>query len=389
MNLHEYQAKNLLRQFQVQVMSGTVVTTPGEALEAARTIGGKLWVIKAQIHAGGRGKAGGVKLAHSPEEAKDIAAKMLGSRLVTPQTSADGKLVRFVYVEAGCPIEKEYYVSLLVDRAHHCVSLIASTEGGVNIEETAHKNPGTICRIHIDILTGVLDYQIRDLAHQLTIPTTQIPELSKFIRNAYKLFMEKDLSLLEINPLVSTPHGDFIALDAKIVVDNNALYQHKDLKSLRDFDEEDPTEVEASQHNLNYVKLDGSIGCMVNGAGLAMATMDIIKLHGAEPANFLDVGGSATKERVIEAFKIIETDPNVKAILVNIFGGIVHCDMIAHGIIEAIQAISLKVPVVVRLEGTKADEGKKILEMSRLNIISAHGLEDAAQKVTNIVKGQA
>jgi succinyl-CoA synthetase beta subunit len=370
-------------------MSGMAVTTSTEALEAARSIGGNVWVIKAQIHAGGRGKAGGVKLVHSPEEAKEVASKMLGSRLVTPQTSAEGKLVRFAYVEAGCQAEKEYYLSFLIDRAHHGISIIASTEGGVNIEETAHTHPDAICKVQVDILIGVLGYQIRALAQHLKLHPDQLAEFTKLIHNTYKLFTEKDLSLLEINPLVSTTHGDLIALDAKMIIDNNALYRHRDLKILRDLDEEDPTEVQASQYDLNYIKLNGNIGCMVNGAGLAMATMDIIKLYGEEPANFLDVGGSATKERVIEAFKIIEMDPHVKAILVNIFGGIVKCDLIAQGILDAIQEIGLKVPVVVRLEGTHSEEGQKILKLSRLNIVTAHSLEDAAKKVTNITKGKA
>ncbi len=387
MNVHEYQAKQLLRKFHVPILPGSVALNAKEAMEAARDIPSNLWVIKAQVHAGGRGKGGGIKLAKSVEEVGDLTKNMIGMNLVTPQTSKEGKKVRFVYVESGCDIKTELYYSLLIDRETKRVTIVASSEGGMDIEEVAGKTPEKIFKITIDPVTGVCGHHIRYLNKALGIPKSASKLMGSFVENSYKAFVDCDASLLEINPLVITKQDDLYALDAKMSFDSNALFRHPDIKGYRDIDEEDPKEVEASEYDLNYISLDGNIGCMVNGAGLAMATMDIIKLHGGDPANFLDVGGSATKERVTEAFKIILADPNVKGILVNIFGGIMKCDVIAEGIIAAAKETKLSVPLVVRLQGTNVDKGKELLSKSGLKITTADGLDDAAKEIVSAVKG--
>ena len=398
MNIHEYQAKGLLAKFGVSVPRGAVAYTPEEASKAAKDLGGDIWVVKSQIHAGGRGAGhfvdnpdggGGVRLARSDEEIRAHAEAMLGQTLVTKQTGPVGKEVKRIYVEEGCDIARELYLSLLVDRETSRIVIVASTEGGMDIETVAEESPEKIAQVAIDPVTGIMPFHTREIAFGLGLEGSQIKSAAKFLNAMYKAFLELDASMVEINPLVVTGSGDVIALDAKMNFDDNALYRQAEVEALRDEDEEDPMELEASKHELNYIKLDGSIGCMVNGAGLAMATMDIVKLHGSAPANFLDVGGGATKERVTSAFKIILSDPNVEGILVNIFGGIMRCDVIAEGIVAAAREVSLHVPLVVRLEGTNVDLGKKILAESGLPIVSADDLGDAAEKIVNAVKEAA
>ena len=388
MNIHEYQAKAVLRAFGTPTPKGRAAFTVDEAVAAARELGGPVWVVKAQIHAGGRGKGGGVKVVRSIEDVRHEAARMLGMNLVTHQTGPAGRLVRRLYVEDGSDIARELYLSALVDRETSRIAFIASTEGGMDIEEVAKHTPEKIKTFHVDPAAGFSAHTARSIANTLNLTGDQAKQAGAVIESLYNAFVAKDMSLLEINPLVVTKSGQVICLDAKINFDDNALYRHKDVQAMRDTDEEDPTELEASKYDLNFIKLDGSIGCMVNGAGLAMATMDIIKLFGEEPANFLDVGGGASKEKVTAALKIILSDPNVKGILVNIFGGIMRCDIIANGIVEAAKEISLSVPVVVRLEGTNVEQGKEILAKSGLSIISASDLADAAQKIVAAVKGR-
>ena len=389
MNIHEYQAKQILSGFGVTVPKGGVAFSADEAVAQAEKLGGPVWVVKAQIHAGGRGKGGGVKVVKSLEDVRAEAERMLGMNLVTHQTGAEGKKVGRVYIEDGCDIARELYLSILVDRATARVSFIASTEGGMDIEEVAAKTPEKIITLAIDPATGICAHHGRHISYALGLEGEQVKQGVALMEKLYRAFVEKDMSLLEINPLVVTGKGDLICLDAKVNFDDNALYRQPDVVALRDLSEEDPAEIEASQFDLSYVKLDGAIGCMVNGAGLAMATMDIIKLYGAEPANFLDVGGGASKEKVTEAFKIILSDDNVKGILVNIFGGIMRCDIIAEGVIAAAAQLSLKVPLVVRLEGTNVALGKEIMEKSGLDIIAADSLDDAAEKIVAAVKDAA
>jgi len=386
MNIHEYQAKEILRKYGVAVLRGKVATTPEEAEAAARELGGGLCVVKAQIHAGGRGKAGGVKLAKDPQAVREYAAAMLGKKLVTHQTGPEGKEVQKVFIEQGCDIAKEYYLGMVIDRATFRVTMMASSEGGVEIEEVAARSPEKILRAAIDPAAGFADFQGRKLAYGLGLPKDSVNKAVSFMRALYRAFIESDASLVEINPLVLTKAGDLIALDAKMGFDDNALFRHPDVRAMRDVTEENPKEVEASKFDLSYIALDGNIGCMVNGAGLAMATMDIIKHYGAEPANFLDVGGGATTEKVTEAFKIILSDKNVKAVLVNIFGGIMRCDVVATGVVEAAKQVKLAVPLVVRLEGTNVELGKKILSESGLNIIAANDLADAAKKAVEATR---
>ena len=386
MNIHEYQAKALLKRFGVTVPRGGVAYTAEEAEGIARELGGPVWVVKAQIHAGGRGKAGGVKVVKSLEAVKEAAGKMLGMTLVTHQTGPAGKEVKRVYIEEGCDIKRELYLGMLVDRATGRVTLMASTEGGMEIEEVAARHPEKILKVAIDPATGIQAFHAREIAFGLGLDGKQIQVATKFILALAQAFTDLDASIVEINPLVVTGAGDIICLDAKLNFDDNALFRHKDIEELRDEDEEDPAELEAGKHGLNYVKLDGNIGCMVNGAGLAMATMDIIKLYGSSPANFLDVGGGATRERVTTAFKLILSDPHVEGILVNIFGGIMRCDVIAEGVVAAAREVSLHVPLVVRLEGTNVALGKKIMAESGLPILSADNLADAAQKIVQAVK---
>ena len=398
MNIHEYQAKELLRGYGVAVLEGHVAWTPEEAVQAASKLPGPVFVVKSQIHAGGRGAGhfkdnptgkGGVRLARSAEDVRAAADAMLGHTLITKQTGPAGRDVRRIYVEAGCDIARELYFSVLVDRAYSRVVLMASTEGGMEIEEVAEKHPEKIQRVHIDPATGYSSYHGRRLAYGLGLTGKQISVFGKFAEAMYKAFIALDCSTVEINPLVVTGAGDMVALDAKISFDDNALYRHPQIAALRDESEEDPKELEAAKFDLNYVALDGVIGCMVNGAGLAMATMDIIKLYGSSPANFLDVGGGATREKVTAAFKIILSDPNVEGILVNIFGGIMRCDVIAEGVVAAAREVSLNVPLVVRLEGTNVALGKEILAQSGLPIISADNLADAAEKIVHAVKEAA
>ena len=386
MNIHEYQAKGLLAKFGVGVLSGHVAYTADEAVDAAKKLGGSVWVVKAQIHAGGRGKGGGVKVVKSLDDVRETAKRMIGMNLVTHQTGPKGKLVKRIYVESGCDIRRELYLGMLVDRATSRITIMASTEGGVEIEEVAAKHPEKVLKVAVDPAAGIQPFHARKIAYGLGLEGNQIGSCVKFVTAMYKAFVELDCSIVEINPLVVTGAGDVIALDAKMNFDDNALFRHKDVEAMRDEDEEDPAELEAGKHNLNYIKLDGNIGCMVNGAGLAMATMDIIKLYGGAPANFLDVGGGATKERVTTAFKIILSDSNVEGILVNIFGGIMRCDVIAEGVVAAAREVSLHVPLVVRLEGTNVELGKKILSQSGLPILSADNLADAAEKVVKAVK---
>jgi succinyl-CoA synthetase beta subunit len=387
MNIHEYQAKSLLAKYGVAVPRGGVAFSPDEAVTVARQLGGPVWVVKAQIHAGGRGKGGGVKVVKSLDDVKEQSSKMLGMTLVTHQTGPEGKLVKRLYVEEGCDIKRELYLSFLVDRATSRITVMASTEGGMEIEEVAAKHPEKILKVAIDPASGMQPHHARTIAFGLCLEGKQVQSATKFMLAMYEAFTGLDASIVEINPLVVTGAGDMIALDAKMNFDDNALFRHKDVEDMRDPDEEDASELEAAKWSLNYVKLDGEIGCMVNGAGLAMATMDIIKLYGSEPANFLDVGGGATKERVTAAFKIILGDKNVKGILVNIFGGIMRCDIIAEGVVAAAREVKLGVPLVVRLEGTNVDLGKKIMAESGLPIISADNLADAAEKVVKAVKG--
>ena len=389
MDIHEYQAKAVLREFGVPVPRGVPAFTVEEAAKAAHQLGGPVWVVKAQIHAGGRGKAGGVKVVKSIDDVEKEAQRLLGSTLVTKQTGPAGRVVRRLYVEEGSAIDREYYLSLLVDRAVGRVSFVVSTEGGMDIEEVAHSNPEKIITFSVDPATGIMPHHGRTVAKTLNLKGEAAKQAVALTTKLYEAFIAKDMTMLEVNPLVQTKDGDLVCLDAKIGIDNNALYRHADLVSLRDLNEEDEKEIEASKHDLNYVALEGTIGCMVNGAGLAMATMDIIKLYGESPANFLDVGGGASKERVTAAFKIITSDPNVKGILVNIFGGIMFCDVIADGVVAAVKEVGLKVPLVVRLEGTNVDKGKEIINNSGLNVISADNLDDAAQKIVNAVRKAA
>jgi succinyl-CoA synthetase beta subunit len=387
MNIHEYQGKELLRGFGVAVLEGHIAWTPEEAEAAASKLPGPVYVVKSQIHAGGRGA--GRFLAKSPAEVKEAAAAMLGHTLITKQTGAVGRKVRRVYVEAGCDIKRELYLSLLVDRATSRITILASTEGGMEVEEVAEHNPEKIMRVAIDPASGLSSFHARRLAFGLGLEGKQVSIFGKFVAGMYKAFTALDCDTIEINPLVVTGSGEIVALDAKVSFDDNALFRHPELEKLRDETEEDPKELEAAKYSLNYVALDGTIGCMVNGAGLAMATMDIIKLYGSSPANFLDVGGGATKERVTAAFKIILSDPNVEGILVNIFGGIMRCDVIAEGVVAAAREVSLGVPLVVRLEGTNVALGKEIMAKSGLPIISADNLADAAAKVVQAVKEAA
>jgi succinyl-CoA synthetase beta subunit len=389
MNIHEYQAKGVLRDFGVPVPRGAPAFTVEDAVKAARQLGGPVWVVKAQIHAGGRGKAGGVKVVKSIDDVQREAARLLGSTLVTHQTGPKGKQVTRLYVEEGSAIDKEFYLSALVDRATAQVAFVVSTEGGMDIEEVAHKTPEKIMTFSIDPATGVMPHHGRRVAKALGLKGDLAKQAEGVVAKLYAAFVAKDMALLEVNPLVVTKSGQLICLDAKVGFDDNALYRHSDIVALRDVTEEDAKEIEASKYDLNYVALDGTIGCMVNGAGLAMATMDIIKLYGAAPANFLDVGGSATKDKVAAAFQIITSDPNVKGILVNIFGGIMRCDVIAEGVVAAVKDSGLKVPLVVRLEGTNVELGKKIIAESGLNVVSADDLDDAAQKIVKAVKGSA
>ncbi len=387
MNIHEYQAKKLLRDFQVPTLKGAIAKTPEEAVEVAKSLGGNIWVVKAQIHAGGRGKGGGVKVAKSLDEVRDYAKKIIGMQLVTHQTGPEGKKVNQVLIEQGCDIKKEYYLAAVVDRDTSKVAMMASREGGMDIEEVAHKTPEKIISVTIDAATGFQSYHARKLCYGIEMPQELHKKAFQFMKGLYECFVAKDCALAEINPLVETKAGDVLALDAKMNFDSNALYRHPDVVEMRDLTEENPEEIEARKFDLAFIKLDGQIGCLVNGAGLAMSTMDIIKLHGGSPANFLDVGGGANKEKVTNAFKIILKDPNVKAILVNIFGGIMKCDIIAEGVIAASKEVGLKVPLVVRLEGTNVEQGKKILKDSGLNIISATDLTDAAKKAVAAAKG--
>jgi len=385
-NIHEYQAKGLLKSYGAPVLGGSVAYTAAEAVDAAKELGGPVWVVKAQIHAGGRGKAGGVKVVKSLDDVKSVAGELLGKTLVTHQTGPEGKEVGRIYVEDGCAIKEEYYFSLLVDRATSKVSMIVSTEGGMDIEEVAEATPEKIVTIGIDADTGLQPFHCRQVAFGLGLSGAAAKSCQKLVASVYKAFTELDASLLEINPLVLTEADDMVVLDAKMSFDGNALFRHPNVLELRDESEEDAKEIEASKHDLNYISLDGNIGCMVNGAGLAMATMDIIKLKGGEPANFLDVGGGATRERVTEAFKIILSDDNVEGILVNIFGGIMRCDVIAEGVVAAAREVALSVPLVVRLEGTNVELGKKIMAESGLPIITGDDLNDAAEKVVKAVK---
>ncbi len=389
MNIHEYQAKSLMRKFGVAVPRGAVAYTAAEAVEAARSIGGSVWAVKAQIHAGGRGKAGAIKLTRSLEDVGAAASALLGHKLVTHQTGPQGKEVNRIYIEEGCDIARELYLGLLVDRASSRVLVMASTEGGTEIETVARETPEKIIRVTIDPATGLMPFHARRIAYGLGLGGEQVAPAIRFITAMYRAFVELDASIVEINPMVVTGAGEVIALDAKMNFDDNALFRHKEVGELRDESEEEPAELEAAKHGLNYIKLDGNIGCMVNGAGLAMATMDIIKLYGGSPANFLDVGGGATRERVTTAFKLILSDPNVEGILVNIFGGIMRCDVIAEGVVAAAKEISLGVPLVVRLEGTNVELGKKILRESGLPILSADNLADAAEKIVQAVKEAA
>jgi succinyl-CoA synthetase beta subunit len=389
MKIHEYQAKVVLREFGIPVPRGIPAFSVAEADAAAHQLGGPVWVVKAQIHAGGRGKAGGVKVVNSIEAVTREARRILGSPLVTHQTGPKGKVVNRLYIEDGSAIEKEFYVSALVDRVTSRVAFVASTEGGMDVEEVARERPEKIFTFSIDPATGVMPHHGRRLAQALQLTGSLAKQVEGLLAKLYAAFLAKDMSLLEVNPLVLTKSGELICLDAKIIFDDNALFRHADIVALRDITEEDEKEIEASKHDLNYVALDGTIGCMVNGAGLAMATMDIIKLYGESPANFLDVGGSATKDRVAAAFKIITSDPQVKGILVNIFGGIMRCDVIAEGVVAAVKQVGLRVPLVVRLEGTNVDRGKQIIATSNLNVTPANDLDDAAQKIVTAVRGAA
>ncbi len=397
MNIHEYQAKALLREFGAPVSRGVAIFKASDADLAADELGGPVWVVKSQIHAGGRGKGkfkeasagdkGGVRIAKSPAEVNQFVKQMLGATLVTEQTGPAGKQVNRLYIEEGSDIDKEFYLSILVDRETSEVSFVVSTEGGVNIEEVAHKTPEKIVTFSVDPATGIMSHHGRTVAKALGLSGDLAKQAEKLVSKLYAAFVAKDMAMLEINPLVVTKHGDLRVLDAKVSFDDNALYRHPEVVALRDETEEDAKEIEASKYDLNYITLDGTIGCMVNGAGLAMATMDIIKLYGMAPANFLDVGGGADKTKVTAAFKIITADPNVKGILINIFGGIMKCDIIAEGVVAAVKEVGLKVPLVVRLEGTNVEAGKKIIRDSGLNVLTGDNLDDAAQKIVKAVKG--
>jgi succinyl-CoA synthetase beta subunit len=387
MNIHEYQAKEVLRKFGVATLKGKLAHTPDEAVAAAKEIGGTVWVVKSQIHAGGRGKGGGVKVAKSIEEVAEFTRKMIGMTLVTHQTGPEGKVVQKVFIEQGCNIAKEYYVACLIDRATGRAAMMASSEGGMDIEEVAEHNPDAIKKVDIDPTVGLMPFQARELAFQIGMAPEIVNKAVKFFTGLYNAFIATDCSIAEINPLVVTKDNDVLCLDAKMNFDSNSLFRHPDIVEMRDLNEEEPSEIEASKYDLAFIKLDGNIGCLVNGAGLAMATLDIIKLHGSSPANFLDVGGGANKEKVTAAFKIILKDPNVKGILVNIFGGIMKCDIIADGVISASKELGLKVPLVVRLEGTNVELGKKMLRESGLNITPADDLTDAAKEIVAAVKG--
>ncbi|HEY3433182.1 MAG TPA: ADP-forming succinate--CoA ligase subunit beta [Rhodocyclaceae bacterium] len=386
MKIHEYQGKEILRKFGVATPRGIPAFSVEEAVEAAKQLGGPVWVVKAQIHAGGRGKGGGVKVAKSLDDVKTLAGQILGMQLKTHQTGPEGQKVRRLYIEDGADIQKEYYISLVTDRASQKVAFIASSEGGMDIEEVAHSTPEKIVKIFIDPLVGVTDAQAKDLAKGITLPEDSVPQFVDLCKKLYACYMETDASLVEINPLNRDSKGNIIALDAKFNFDSNALFRHPEIVAYRDLDEEDADEIEASKFDLAYISLDGNIGCLVNGAGLAMATMDTIKLFGAEPANFLDVGGGATTEKVTEAFKIMLKNPKVKGILVNIFGGIMKCDTIANGVVTAARETKLAVPLVVRMKGTNEDLGKQILKDSGLPIISADSMAEAAQKIVAAVK---
>lgn len=389
MKIHEYQAKQLLSKFGVPISHGKIAYTAQEAEEAAKELGGSVWAVKAQIHAGGRGKGGGVKIAKSLAEVKEHAENIIGMTLITPQTGAEGQEVRRVYIEKGCAIAKELYFSILLDRSTGRLTCVASEAGGMDIEEVAATTPEKIKKITLDSDLGFQDYQGRDLAFALNLEGKTALQVARLIKGVYETYCHYDASLVEINPLAITEDGNCIALDAKVDFDDNALYRHADIEELRDLNEEDPSEHEANKHDLSYIKLDGNIGCMVNGAGLAMATMDVIKLFGGEPANFLDVGGGAPRERVTTAFKLILSDPNVEGILVNIFGGIMRCDIIAEGVVAAAKEVGINVPLVVRLEGTNVDQGKEILKNSGLPILAADDLGDAANLIVKSVKEAA
>ncbi|MCT6923531.1 MULTISPECIES: ADP-forming succinate--CoA ligase subunit beta [Bacillales] len=385
MNIHEYQGKEILRKYGVAVPKGKVAFSPDEAVKVAKELGANVTVVKAQIHAGGRGKAGGVKIAKNLDEVRTYAKELLGKILVTHQTGPEGKEVKRLYIEEGSDIRKEYYLGLVLDRATSRVTLMGSEEGGMDIEEVAENTPEKIFKEVIDPVTGLTGFQARRMAFNMNIPAKLVNKAVKLMLGLYQAFVEKDASIVEINPLVVTGDDEVVALDAKFNFDANALYRHKDIVELRDFDEEDAKEIEASKYDLSYISLDGNIGCMVNGAGLAMATMDTISYYGGQPANFLDVGGGATAEKVTEAFKIILSDVNVKGIFVNIFGGIMKCDVIAEGVIEATKQVGLTIPLVVRLEGTNVELGKKLLNESGLNIVAADSMADGAQKIVGLV----
>lgn len=385
MNIHEYQGKEILRKYGVAVPNGKVAFSPDEAVKVAKELGSNVTVVKAQIHAGGRGKAGGVKIAKNLDEVRTYAKELIGKILVTHQTGPEGKEVKRLYIEEGSDIQKEYYLSLVLDRATSRVTMMGSEEGGMDIEEVAESHPEKIFKEVVDPVVGLTGFQARRMAFNMNIPANLIGKAVKLMLGLYQAFIDKDASIVEINPLVITGQGEVLALDAKFNFDANALYRHKDIVELRDFDEEDPKEIEASKYDLSYISLDGNIGCMVNGAGLAMATMDTISYYGGSPANFLDVGGGATAEKVTEAFKIILSDPHVKGIFVNIFGGIMKCDIIAEGVVAAAKELGLTVPLVVRLEGTNVELGKEILNASGLNIVAADSMADGAQKIVGLV----
>ena len=389
MKIHEYQAKNLFRKNGIPVLDGIACFSVKEAVEASIKLGGEIWAVKAQIHAGGRGKGGGVKIAKSLNDVKDHAEEILGMKLVTHQTDKNGQVVRRLFIEQGASIQKEFYVGMLVDRSSQRVCLMASSEGGMNIEDVANKTPEKINKVLIDPIEGLTNEDIKKVSQIINFPQCDLSEITTLLQNLYKLFNSTDASLVEINPLILTTENHFLALDAKMSFDDNSLFRHSEIEVLRDLDEEDPLVTQASKYDLSYVPLDGNIGCLVNGAGLAMATMDIIKLYGGNPANFLDVGGGATTEKVTEAFKIMLSNANLRAILVNIFGGIMRCDVIASGVVQAAKEVKLTLPLVVRLEGTNADLGKSILAESGLEIISANSMDDAAQNVvTAASKGE-
>jgi succinyl-CoA synthetase beta subunit len=388
MKIHEYQGKALLKEYGVPVPRGIVARTPDEAEAAAKELGTDVVVVKAQIHAGGRGKGGGVKLAKSPAEAKEMAEAMLGMTLVTHQTGPEGREVKTLLIEEGLPIDKEFYLGITLDRVTGRNVFMASSAGGMDIEKVAEETPELILKETIDPAVGLRGFQVRKLAFGLGIPNDLINQASKFMLSLYEAYEKMDASLVEINPFLLTKDSRLIALDAKVTFDDNAMFRHKDYAELRDLNEEDPLEIEASKYDLNYIKLDGSIGCMVNGAGLAMATMDIIKLHGGEPANFLDVGGGASQERVEQAFKILLADDNVKAVLINIFGGIVRCDMVANGVVAAAKNLGVSIPIVARLEGTNVEEGRRVLRESGINIMTADGMNDAAEKVVSAANAE-